>query len=367
MVVSLIVAAGVIVLIIVLAVRGLNRSDGRTMDSFEQTSPDLSPSAPMADLESELLPTDRQRRPEFEYTPLPESAGPYEGEDLSAELAGTIQEKLKTLTPPTSAAFKILKLLDNPNVKNEEIASVVSTDPVFSANVLKVVNSAYYSLPNKVSSVGSAILFMGYNTFKVMVMQHNLKDALPKTQNAQQKKEYNDLWLHSTVVSACAYYLGKKIFHQYEQELGTIGLLHDIGKYYLPLFEKKAGVPDHGSSCVAEALSYGVDHGVLGGYMAREWNLPEMIANAVHYHHYPQFFTPERIPNEYRQISFITCLADLVCKAYGYYGKGEQIYPILEDYFELYELDPGLNGIFSKELEKELEKARYAVEVFMNA
>lgn len=50
---------------------------------------------------------------------------------------------------------------------------------------------------------------------------------------------YNDLWMHSALVSTCAAYLGQNVFHRYEQVLGTIGLLHDVGKNYLPLFKKK--------------------------------------------------------------------------------------------------------------------------------
>ncbi|WP_321493451.1 HDOD domain-containing protein [uncultured Desulfobacter sp.] len=307
--------------------------------------------------------TDDYKAPEFEYSVLKEGFCPAEKKDLGDELLNTIHQKLKTLTPPSSAAFKILKLIDDPHVKNKDLASIVTTDPVFSANVLKVVNSAYFNRPTEITSVGTAILFMGYHNFRSMVMEYNLRDVLPKTRDEAQKKEYNNLWLHSTVVSACAFYLGHNIFHHNGQELATIGLLHDIGKYYLPLFETKAHAPEGTSSCIEEDCLYGFNHADLGGYIAQEWRLPRGIASVIHYHHYPHFFPPEEIPREYRMLSFIICLADLICKGYGYHGKGEQILPIREEYFEMYDID--LKRICSKDLEEEIEKARYTVESFI--
>lgn len=62
-------------------------------------------------------------------------------------------------------------------------------------------------------------------------------------------------------------------------------------------------------------------------------------------------------------LSFIICLADMICKAYGYHGKGEQILPIREEYFEMYDIT--LETIFSRNLERELEKSRNIVEAFI--
>lgn len=354
-----IVGALFLIIVAFFLVNGRSRSQGRypnKIDSFSGTT-SSSVSTPVS------RPVDNYKGPEFEYAVLDERIFIKEKRELGDEVLKTIHQKLKTLTPPSSAAFKILKLIDDPNLKNKDLASIVTTDPVFSANVLKVVNSAYFQRPTEVTSVGTAILLMGYHNFRSMVLEYNLRDSLPKTRDEAQKQEYNNLWLHSTVVSACAFYLGQNVFHRHEQELATIGLLHDIGKYYLPLFEKIGKVPEGIFPCIGEDYVHGFNHADLGAYIAQDWRLPSGIASVIRYHHFPLFFPPELIPRDYRMLSFIICLADLICKGYGYHGKGEQVLPIREEYFEMYDID--LKTVFSKNLEKEIEKSRNTVEAFI--
>ena len=363
MVLTLCVGGGVVVLIIAVL---LCSKYGRSGGDFTH-SPSPLPTTTGSSGDNIPVPksrkTDEYRPPEFEYTVLDDRLCPKDKKEVGDDMLTKIKEKLKTMTPPSSAAFKILKFIDDPNIKNEDLASVVATDPVFSASVLKVVNSAYYGRPTEVTSVGTAILLMGYHNFRSMVLEYNLHDSLPKIRNEAQQKEYNDLWLHSTVVSACAFYLGQNVFHRHEQELATIGLLHDIGKYYLPLFDKVGDLPEGVCSCVAEDCVYGLNHAQLGAYIADEWHLPQGITSVIRYHHFPHFFLPEQIPKGYCMLSFIICLADLVCRAYGYRGKSGTILPIREEYYEMYDID--LQTLFSKELEKEIEKSRKTVEAFM--
>ena len=369
MVVLQISVVGFVVLLAVLAIRRFFISGSGQADIPEKKrTPGMSPSLqPQAETGSGPAPAPGYQPPEFEYTGLNENIILIGEKDIAGDLRVSLEETLKSLTPPTSAAFKILKLLNNPHVKNDDIAAMVTTDPVFSANILKMVNSAYFNLPRKINSVGTAILFLGYNNFRMMVLKSNLANSLPETLDDAQQKRYNDLWIHSTVVSTCAYHLGQSVFHQYEQELGTIGLLHDIGKYYLALFEKKEGAPDHAPSCVEEDASYGLNHTVLGSFIAREWNLGDLITNTIYYHHYPQFFPPEEIPREYRKLSFIISLANVICRAYGYHGSGEDIFPIREEYFDIFGMDPDISGLFSIKLEKDIERARFAVESFISS
>jgi len=131
-------------------------------------------------------PSDNYEGPEFEYTCLDNSIFLIDGKNMAAGLSHTLRQKVKTMTPVTSAAFKPLKLLETPGTKGEQIAAVVATAPVFSSHVLKTVNSARFNLPSKVNCVGTAILVMGYHEFKKMVMAYDLKKFLPNTQDEAQ-------------------------------------------------------------------------------------------------------------------------------------------------------------------------------------
>lgn len=301
--------------------------------------------------------------PEFKYTALDDGATLLDEQDLEKGVPDKLRTKVKDLTPATPSGLKVLNALKAPDIKGEQIAAVVTTSPVFSIHVLKMVNSGHFNLPSKVNSVGTAILVMGYHKFKKMAMAYDLDEILSKNQDLAEFQAYNDLWLHSAMVSTCAVYLGQNVFHRYEQELGTIGLLHDVGKYYLPLLEKKNPEIEEVLTCAHEEAAYGFNHAILSSYIAESCNLSDTIVNAIYYHHHPQFFPPEKIPLNYRLPSFIACLADLICKGYGYHGKGKQIYPIREEYFEMYDID--LESIYSRKLEKDLNRCRATVESFM--
>lgn len=301
--------------------------------------------------------------PEFEYADLNQSTTLIDEQNLDTGLPDTLREKVKSLTPKTPAGLRLLKFIKVPETKGEQIAAVVTTSPVFSIHVLRLVNSGHFNLPSKVSSVGTAILVMGYHQFKKRVMDYNLEDFLSRHPDDVELKAYNDLWFHSAMVSTCAAYLGQHVFRRYEQEVGTIGLLHDVGKYYLPLLEKKSPEIEPVSTCIEEDAAYGFNHALISSYVAEDCNLSDTIVNAIRYHHFPQFYPPEKIPLNYRLPSFICCLADLICKTYGYHGKGEQIYPIREEYFEMYDID--LKSIYSRKLEKALNRCRVTMESFM--
>ncbi|WP_321494382.1 HDOD domain-containing protein [uncultured Desulfobacter sp.] len=310
-------------------------------------------------------PLDDYKGPEVEYSCPDECLSLLSGKNIDEGLSDILRQKVRTLTPATPAGLKLLKFLRSHDTKPEQIARLVATSPIFSVHVLRTVNSPQFNLSSKVNSVGTAILVMGYHKFKKLVESCNLDDFLSEIQDEDLVRVYSRLWLHSAMVSTCAAYLGQNIFRRrYEQELPTMGLLHDIGKYYLPLFDKKNPAADGISSCIGNDAEYGFSHAILGSYIAEECNLPDVTVKAIYYHHHPLFFPPEKIPRAYRLPSFIICLSDLICKTYGHYGKGEQIYPIREEYFEMYDVD--LKSIFSKTLEKSLNRCFSTVESFRN-
>ena len=345
-----IVTALILIIIVFFVSRKMGHDDD--IDSFSVT----------------VHPSQSYKIPEFEYTrPDAGLSAIIDGSNITGELSHALRRKIKTVTPATPAGIKLLRYLKAPDTRGEQIAAVVATSPIFSIHVLRTVNSprsksSSSKSTSKVNSVGMAILMMGYHEFKKLIMSCNLDDFLSRLKDKDLVEVYYNLWLHSAMVSTCAVHLGQHVFHRYQQELATMGLFHDIGKYYLPLFNDRRQAVAEGVSCIGRDAEYGFNHAILSSYVAEECNLPDTIVKAVYYHHHPQFFPPEKIPMDFRLPSFILCLADLICKAYGYHSKGEQIYPIREEYFEMYDIN--LKSVFSKKLEKSLSRCRSTVESF---
>jgi HD-like signal output (HDOD) protein len=287
--------------------------------------------------------------------PLPDLQREHE-----ADFLFRIKEKFSEQKPLFLNFGDLLNLLRSPDSNLGEITSLVSTNPLFSAKILQVVNSAYFGFREKINSVGRAITLLGYNNVKSLVLQDYLRNVIPKAQE-ENAEIYARIWVHSAIVSSCSGYFAQHLFQLPPYEFGTIGLLHDIGKYFLPSLEPQAeGDPDL-SGIGQEEWIYGLNHALMGSLITEKWELSESITNCVKYHHHPFFLPPESLPEPYRKPSFALALADLVTKVLGYTGNDEDLFPILDEYYQLFGLTPELPDIITPSLVKELEKARLTV------
>jgi HD-like signal output (HDOD) protein len=168
-------------------------------------------------------------------------------------------------------------------------------------------------------------------------------------------------------VSTCAGYIGKTYFKFSEYDLATIGLLHDIGKYFLSALKNSLEIVSDIPTIIKEEHRYGINHAVAGQLIAAKWKLPDAIVHGIEFHHYPSFFPPESIPKQYRTQCFTICLADLIAKVLGYHGQDEQILPIRDEYFKLFEIDKNIGGIITADLVKNIEKSRLTVESYTDS
>jgi HD-like signal output (HDOD) protein len=300
---------------------------------------------------------------EITYFPVPEGIFPTGHQTIGGEALKTIKEKISAIKPIPANYVKLLNLLRDPHSNPAEITTIVSTNPVFSAKILQTVNSPFFGLGQKVTSLGRAITLLGYNNVRTLVVQDSLTNSLPGLR--KDVDAYVDIWIHSAIVSVCAGYLGRKLFKFSEYDVATMGLLHDIGKYFIRSLES-VSQPDSGSpEIIQEERQYRINHAALGSLIAAGWKLSDTVIHAIEYHHYPNFLPPDAIPERYLKESFVVCLSDLIAKALGSQEREEQILAIKDDYYKMFRLSPDLSGIVSPALSKEIEKARVTVESYI--
>jgi HD-like signal output (HDOD) protein len=297
------------------------------------------------------------------YFPVPAGIFPTGHQTIDGETLRTINEKISAIKPIPANYVKLLNLLRDPHSNPAEITNIVSTNPVFSAKILQTVNSPFFGLGQKVTSLGRAITLLGYNNVRTLVVQDSLTNSLPGLR--KDADAYVNIWIHSAVVSVCAGYLGRELFRFSEYDVATMGLLHDIGKYFIRSLESMSR-PDPGlPEIIEEEQRYRINHAALGSLIASSWKLSDSVVHVVEYHHYPNFLLPDAIPERYLKESFIVCLSDLIAKALGSQGQEEQILAIKEDYYKLFHLSPDLSEIVTPALMKEVEKARVTVESYI--
>ena len=301
---------------------------------------------------------------EIEYSDIESTDIPTKLEEVNEKLIKKVERILDHIPIMPAASIQIDNILRDPQVTAKQVAVFVSTNPLISSNILRTVNSAFFGLSTKVTSVGRAVTLLGFNNVRSMVIRDTLHSSLPKTQG-EDREMSNALWLHSTVVAACAEYLSKKVFLYTEHDLGTIALLHDIGKYFQEFVGSFVGEKVDAPTLVFSRDTE-IGHAQLGSMLARHWQLPEAVVKCIEYHHYPTFFPIEDIPEQYIMPAFIICISDLICKTLGYdAGSGKKVFPILYEYYYRVGFSADLTNLVNHELVMEIEKARVSVEAYL--
>jgi putative nucleotidyltransferase with HDIG domain len=186
---------------------------------------------------------------------------------------------------------KILELTRDINCQPNALVSVIENDPVMAVKILKVLNSAYFSWPNKITSINRSVVHLGINTVKNLALSIAAIGMLPEANKAN--FDIHRYLLHSLTVAGVAKLLCARAGAGIDPLDGHIaGLLHDFGKIVFVQFmpedlaaaialSEKSAVP----LSMAERQVIGVDHAVAGAMLAERWQFPQSVADCIRLHH----------------------------------------------------------------------------------
>ena len=202
-----------------------------------------------------------------------------------------VVDRIEELPTLPQVAAKLMKLIDDPNSSAGDLHKVMSRDAALAGKMLKLVNSAFYGLPNKVSTLDKAIVLLGFNTIKSLALSVSVFGVFGKGK-AGGKFDRERFWRHS-VGSACIYRVLARKVQGVDPEMAFVaGLMHDIGKLvldqYAPEELAKVLAEAEKRQCAfveAERALFGTDHSAVGGWLADRWGFPEVLSGWVKQHH----------------------------------------------------------------------------------
>lgn len=195
---------------------------------------------------------------------------------LTAELSS------KNLVFPTSlkTTMKIRRALDTPDISNDQVARIISAEPVLSAQVLKLANSAMFNRTDrKVEELRAATVLLGFGVVRNVAISVGMKQLKDHQASGQTSERMEGLWTRSMRVAALAFVLARNLTRLSPDKAMIAGLLHDVGKFYIlnrACLYQDLFVSD-------EALWDLVDqwHADIGGAILDSWELPEDVRAAV--------------------------------------------------------------------------------------
>jgi putative nucleotidyltransferase with HDIG domain len=236
-----------------------------------------------------------------------------------------VVSNIHNLPTPPIVFHQIQKVIKDPKVSAAQIASILSEDPAMSVKVLKLTNSAFYGLSREVESVKQAVVIVGMEAIKNLVLSASVLDMFKGKDIDQDFQE--KFWRHSLATAFCGRILAKKLKSRgiVDADLSfSAGLLHDIGKIVLCCFLqneykkfKEARQADKQlQTFEVEDKVLGYNHSQIGALLAVQWKLPSKIGEAITYHH-----TPDKNINE-DPTPYLICIANYIAKK-TFYDKEE--------------------------------------------
>jgi len=206
------------------------------------------------------------------------------------------------------------------------LSRILERDPPICARILKLANSAFFGLRFRVESVRQAIVYLGFDTVKLVALATG---ALQSFEGRQpQAFDARGFWIHSFGAARAAQLLANTSpQHASPAVCFSGGLLHNLGRYALAL-----RLGDAYQELVARALRenrrlhpleaehlHGITGGEAGAWLMEQWNFPPLLVAAVRYQYDPESYGGPRRP----EVAFVAAASDLSrATGFGHGGDG---------------------------------------------
>ncbi|MCD6319697.1 MAG: HDOD domain-containing protein [Candidatus Desulfofervidaceae bacterium] len=226
-------------------------------------------------------------------------------------------QKISQLKPMSKTMQRVLSVIESDPFSIEEIKKEIYQDQALTVNILKICNSPYYGFAQRVANLSQGIVLLGLNTVKRILLSLSFKNILTPSINGYSLKQ-GEFFKHALGCAFMAELIAKEKQYPEPEIVFTAGLLHDVGKIILDqvaadkfhLVMRKV-LKEKMSFLDAEKETLGYTHPQVGEMVAKQWHLPEVLIEAIAYHH-----TPEQ-RQEAPAVVAMVHIADAICRLVG--------------------------------------------------
>ncbi|MCP4715341.1 MAG: HDOD domain-containing protein [Deltaproteobacteria bacterium] len=210
---------------------------------------------------------------------------------------------------------QIQELFHQEEVSIKQLREIIEQDPPLAIKILKIVNSAFYGLLNNVSSLDHALVILGFEEVKNIVLGFSIQNYFKNTNTSIDRKRF---WEHSIICSQVAKYLGRHFNIVDDGTFFLSGLIHDMGKMVFDhYFQEEFGSiieyisRNNSTFSKAEKEVLGVTHYQVSAKLLQQWHFPRKVIMQTFYHHAPWH------DKNHTSGSIIIYLADMLTKMNG--------------------------------------------------
>lgn len=191
-------------------------------------------------------------------------------------------KKIHQLPRLPKAVSELLEAVNNDQISIKVIAAKVSQDPLMSARVLRLANSSYFGANRKVASIDAAVVRLGMQTLRNLVIASAVVGAVPKAEGV----DLGGFWGATFEVALYSQELAKHT-HIPPEEAFTCGILHNIGDLFIA-----TAAPD-AAKAIDKAVMAGADKqetelkildfdaATIGALLAQSWRFTDKLAAGI--------------------------------------------------------------------------------------
>lgn len=214
-------------------------------------------------------------------------------------------------------ATKVMRLVGDPETSAKDLQEAIITDQGMTGQILKIANSAMFGMKREVRTLTHAIMLLGFDTIRSIVVAAATKNMYTNKSATGFKEKL--IWENSIGSALIARGIAEQFPNMDKEEAFIGGLMHNIGKTIL-----NAKMPEEYSNVMATAYNEGLpievlerkdlgfDHAELGYCILKQWNLSDSLAHSVRH-----YLEPAKAPEEYRSLTAVVSMGDRFCLDLG--------------------------------------------------
>ncbi len=234
---------------------------------------------------------------------------------MTDQYINSINSQIESFPALPAIVTKVMAVTANPESSANDLMQIILPDQTMCTTILKVANSAFFGIPREVSTIERAIVVLGHQEIKNIVIGKAIFSSFPKM-TKDTRHSIGLFWEHTFTCGLAAKIIGEHL-HFSSSELFIAGLIHDIGKLAMflafpeqyPLLQELACHPLF-NNITEERKHFVISHDQVGLQLAEKWLLPAQLVAAIGYHHAPQD------AGDFRQYPLIVQVADILSLMY---------------------------------------------------
>jgi HD-like signal output (HDOD) protein len=271
------------------------------------------------------------------------------------------EDYIRSMPSLPTSTLKVVEVCNDPRASPLDLNYVISLDPVLTGRVLKLINSAYYSLSQDVTTPARAIVMLGFNTIKNLALSTAVLETLRKRGGAS-AINMEAFWRHSLGVGVAAKALAKRrgVDERRLEEYFTTGLLHDIGKIPLnavasdiyALTVKIAGQREQ-FLVEAEDRYLGINHCLCGEWIVKAWELQGPVGDVIVHHH-----SCDAYEGPHRDLLYTVALANYLVHQCGIGFSGDPNPELSPETWDVLKVESSITQALAETVMEEIERAQ---------